>query len=349
MNILIVDDETAMANSLRIGLETKGYRAVHAYSGRQALDFIVHGDQTVNLVIADYLMPGMNGFELIKALRKTIPTLPVIIMTAYAEKNLAIKALKIRCDGFIEKPFNLDQLVEEIERIRLRLLDKFTSDDLRQLLPRIVHQINNPLAAIHGYADLILLNKDNSEKAQCYAEKILMALNLIRRINKDIMNGSWEKGQTFHSVDLNSLLDDCLEIFQGIFILNGIRVKRDVSTHNLFASGDHSLLEHVFNNLILNAIEAMDGRPDKILMVSLRSSQDLSSIEFIIEDTGCGIRTELLERIFEPYFTSKSQGNGLGLVVIKNCIEKHYGKIFVESCVDAGSRFTISLPAAQMT
>ncbi len=347
MKVLIVDDEVAMANSLRIGLENMGYRAVKAYSGQQALDLLAHGgDQTINIVITDYLMPGMNGLELMIALRRANPTLPILIMTAYAEKSLVIKALKHRCDGFIEKPFQLDQLVAEIERIRSRLLKKFTSDDLHQLIPRIAHQINNPLTAIGGYADLIRLNRDNGEMVQSYAEKILIAIKLIRRINKDIMNGSWEKEHISDRVNLNSLLDGCLEIFQGIFVLNGIQVKRKVPADVLCTMGNPFHLEHVFNNLISNAIDAMDGRNDKTLTVKLKSSNDLSSVESVIEDTGCGIRSELLEKIFEPYFTSKHNGNGLGLVVIKNCVEKHGGKVLVESREGNGSRFTISLPAA---
>ncbi len=349
MNILIVDDEVQMAKSLKIGLETKGYRVVNAYSGQQALDMLVKGDQTINLVITDYLMPGMDGLELMKAFRQEIPTLPIMIMTAYAEKGLVIKALQDRCDGFIEKPFKLDQLVTEIERIRSRHLHKFTPDDLRQLLPRIVHQINNPLSAISGYADLIRLNKYKGEMVQSYAEKILHALKLIRRINKDIMNGGWAKEHTFAPVDLNSLLDECLDIFQGIFVLNNIQVEKNAGVHPLWAFGDRFHLEHVFNNLILNAIEAMDGRSEKALKVTLRSSPDLSSVECIIEDTGCGIPSELLDKIFEPYFTDKSKGNGLGLVTIKNFLEKHGGKIQVESRVGSGSRFSVSLPAVQIS
>ncbi len=348
MNILVVDDEVVMANSLRIGLETKGYRAVNAYSGQQALDLLVHGEQTINLVLTDYLMPGMDGIKLTMAFRRVIPTLPIIIMTAYGEKNLAIEALKNRCDGFIEKPFSLDQLAGEIERVRSYLLKTYTSDDLRQLLPIIAHQINNPLTVISGYAHLIRSNKDIGEMVQGYAEQILAAVKLIGRINKDIMNGGRVKKDTFDPVELNALLDSCLEIFQGMFVINGVQVERNALAQDLWVMGDRFSLEHVFNNLILNAIEAMDGRTDKTLTVSLRTSQDLSSVEGIIEDTGCGIQNELLDKIFEPYFTNKSQGNGLGLVVIKNCLEKHGGKVSVESWVGNGSRFTISLPVVQM-
>jgi signal transduction histidine kinase len=349
MNILVVDNETVMANSLRIGLGNMGYRVVNAYSGQQALDLLAHGNQTINLVITDYLMPGMDGLELMKVLRKANPTLPIVIMTAYADKSLIIEALKHRCDGFIEKPFRLDQLAAEIERIMSHLLQNSPSDDLRQLLPRIAHQINNPLTAISGYAQLIQLNRDNGEMVQDYAEKILAALKIIGCINQDIMNGRLTKEDAFTPVELNTLLDGCLKMFQGMIVLKGIQVKKIVSVDELWVMGDRFSLEHVFNNLVLNAIEAMDGQTDKTLTVSVRPSHDLSSAEAIIEDTGCGIRSEFLKKIFEPYFTDKSQGNGLGLVVLNNCVEKHGGRVLVESRMGIGSRFTISLPAVQMS
>lgn len=349
MKVLVVDDEVVMANSLRIGLENMGYQAVKAYSGLQALDLLAHEEQTIHLVITDYLMQGMDGLELMKVLRRTNPTLPILIMTAYADKSLLIEALKHRCDGFIEKPFRLDQLTAEIERIMSHLLQNSPSDNLRQLLPRIAHQINNPLTVISGYAQLIKLNRDNGEMLQGYAEKILAAVKIIGCINQDIMKGKLTKEEAFTPVELNALLDGCLKMFQGIFVLKGFQVKKIVSVDDLWVMGDRFSLEHVFNNLILNAIEAMDGRTDKTLTVSVRPSQDLSSAEAIIEDTGCGIRSDFLKRIFEPYFTDKSQGTGLGLAILNNYVEKHGGRVLVESRVGTGSRFTICLPAIQMT
>lgn len=347
MNVLIVDDEVAMANSLKIGLGNIGYRAVQAYSGQQALDLLALGNQRnqeINLVIADFMMPGMDGLELMQILRRSIPTLPIIIMTAYAEKSLVIESLRHNCDGFIEKPFRLGQLAAEIERVRSCHLNDSTSGDLRQQLPRIVHQINNPLTAISGYAQLILSHSDNAEMVQRYAEKIRVALEAISRINKDIMNGGWIKEDSSDSVELNTLLDGCLEMFQGIFVLKGVQVNKNDSPNGLWVRGDRFSLEHLFNNLISNAIDAMEGRNDKILTVSLRASQDLSLAEGIIEDTGHGIQSEFLDKIFEPYFTNKSQGNGLGLVVTKNCVEKHGGRVHVASQVGIGARFTVSLP-----
>jgi signal transduction histidine kinase len=349
MTILVVDDEAVMVESIRIGLENKGYRVIEACSARQALDQLSSREYSIDLVVTDYLMPAMNGLDLLAAIRRSQPDLPVILMTAYAQTSLVIKALRNRCDSFIEKPFNLDQLVAEIEKIKRHLLENTKTSDLHQLLPRLVHQINNPLMAISGFAELIRLNGGNSALLQRYAEKILTAVEQIGRINKDIMNAGWTEEGTFKPVEIDVLLDDCLEMFKGLFILKGIQVKKKIPVHGQRVLGDQFGLEQVFKNLVLNAVDAMDGLIDKTLTIIVTPPDNPAYVEVAIEDRGCGIREEFMARIFEPYFTNKRNGNGLGLEIIKNIVEKHGGKVLVESRVGSGSTFIVRLPAMQMS
>jgi signal transduction histidine kinase len=348
MNLLVVDDEVRMLGTIRRGVASKGYRVFEALGAQQALDQLNHGGHGIDLVITDYLMPTMNGIDLLNAIRSTHPTLPVIIMTAYADTGLVIEAMKNHCDGFIEKPFNLDHLVAEIERIKQHQIQNTKSSDLHQLLPKIVHQINNPLMSISGFAELIQSNLGNSDRLQEYTEKIISAVEQISFINKGIMNAGRPEEGEFEPVDLDTLLDGCLGMFQSVFILKGVQVERNFPAQGLRVPGDPFGLEQVFKNLISNAIDAMDGRTDKTLTVTVTPTQGTSFVEVNMEDTGCGIPEEHLNKIFEPYFTDKSQGNGLGLVVIKEIVEKHGGKVFVTSRVGVGSKFIVSLPVVQM-
>lgn len=345
MNVLIVDDETVMLDSLRIALESSGYRVFQALGAQQAINILCQGGRRIDLVATDYLMPAMNGIELLEAVRRTHPLLPVIIMTAYAETRLVIEAMKNRCDGFIEKPFSLDQLIAEIERIKLNQLRNTRSGDLHQILPRVVHQINNPLLSISGFAELIRMETVNGDRFRCYAEKILDAAEQIGRINKDIINAGRMQEARFNPIALDVLLEGCLEMFHGMFILRGVQVDKIFPEQALEVPDDPFGLEQVFKNLILNAIDAMDGMDNKTLTVSVTPPLVSGFVEVAVKDTGCGIRDELLEKIFEPYFSEKSQGNGLGLVVVKNIVEKHGGKVLVESRMGGGSRFTVRLPA----
>lgn len=118
MNILVVEDDSFQLESLRRGLRSKGHRVLEALNAEQALRCFTDSTMAkIDLVLSDYVMPGLNGIELLKRIRENHGALPVILMTAYGEKDLVIEALRNRCDSFLEKPFTLDQLVQEIERV----------------------------------------------------------------------------------------------------------------------------------------------------------------------------------------------------------------------------------------
>ena len=116
MNILIVDDERIIVEALKRGLRNRGHQVLTASSGDEALKLLNNG-HPVDLVLTDYAMEGMNGMELLKSIREENIFLPVILMTAYGEKDLVIDALRHRCNSFIEKPFTIDQVMREIEAV----------------------------------------------------------------------------------------------------------------------------------------------------------------------------------------------------------------------------------------
>lgn len=111
--VLIVDDKRVQLKTLRRGLRTRGYRVVEALSGREALEHLKKMI-SIDIVLTDYAMPEMNGIELLRKIRENNKTLPVIIMTAYGDKDLVIEAMHHQCTGFIEKPFDMDALLAVI-------------------------------------------------------------------------------------------------------------------------------------------------------------------------------------------------------------------------------------------
>jgi DNA-binding NtrC family response regulator len=138
VNILVVDDETALIGSIRIGLAVKGYHVIEAYSAQLALDQLNNGEQRIDLILTDYLMPAMNGIELLAAIRETHPSIPVVIMTAYIESKSLAQTLENPCTGFIEKPFSLTQLLAEIEKFKPCSPQNRAADDLKQQESRLV-------------------------------------------------------------------------------------------------------------------------------------------------------------------------------------------------------------------
>jgi two-component system response regulator HydG len=118
MNILIVDNNAVWLETLKRGLNISGHKVMEAMSANEALKKLSNPNTpAIDLVLTDYLMSEMNGIKLLKKIRINHGSLPVIIMTAYAENSLLIEAFRNHCNGFIEKSSTLDQLMQEIKRV----------------------------------------------------------------------------------------------------------------------------------------------------------------------------------------------------------------------------------------
>lgn len=132
--MLIVDDEIVQIENLRIGLSSRGFHVLQALSGNEAFSLIEDDALEIDLVITDYAMPGMNGIELLQNIRWKHGNLPVIMMTAYRQRDIVLDALRNQCNGFLDKPFTLNQLLHEIDRVMTNMLQNKTQElhDLHQ-------------------------------------------------------------------------------------------------------------------------------------------------------------------------------------------------------------------------
>jgi len=126
MNVLIVDNEIVQIENLRIGLSGRGYHVLQALNGHEALNLIENDAIGIDLVITDYAMPGINGIELLQNIRWRHGNLPVILMSAYGQRDIVLDALRNQCNGFIDKPFTLDRLLHEIDRVKSNMLQNMT-------------------------------------------------------------------------------------------------------------------------------------------------------------------------------------------------------------------------------
>jgi len=345
MNILVVDDEAEQLDSLRVGLKSRGFKVFEALNAEDALKRLSHGPEKIDIVITDYAMPGMNGMELLKKLRKKNNMLPVILMTAYGKKNLIIDALHNNCNSFIEKPFTLDQLLKEIDRVIFFMLQNIDSRQLNGLIPKLVHQINNHLFCISGNVELGIHNSDDTEAIKKHFSNIIEATKKIQHINRKVLEVGRKVEDKIETVEIRGLLHDCIKTFEELMALKGVSMEKDLNSQNLYVSGNRFELEQLFENLILNSIDSMDGRPEKRLRITAGLDQFTSSASVSIEDTGCGIMNESMDKIFTSYFTDKNKGTGLGLSVVKDIVEKHKGEIKVKSQVDKGTTFKVGFPA----
>ena len=342
MNILVVDDERFQLQGLRLVLRSWGYGVLEALSAVDALNLLESHRSEVDLVITDYSMPVMDGIELLKAIRARIEGTPVILMTAYGNKDLILEALRLRFDGFIEKPVSTDDLKREIERITTNARKDADARKCSHQIPELAHQINNPLMSIMGSAELGLLNIDAPEATKKCLVNILAATETIKKMNMEVMALGRSERFNVGTIDVREVLDACLDMFMDLILLKGIKVNRVIEGDELCLSGDSEGFEQMLTNLLLNAIDAMDGEPERRL--SVRAERDRRSLLISVEDTGCGIPQEQMDKIFKPYFTLKRNGNGIGLAVVKDVVEQHKGEIEVESLTGKGTVMKVIFP-----
>ena len=210
-----------------------------------------------------------------------------------------------------------------------------------RLAASLAHEINNPLQAIHNSLQLILsfpLEPDEQrEYLQVAGEEVERLIGIVTRI----LDFARRPQQDMRLTNLNAVVEKTLALAIKYFQHRHVVLQRDLSSDLPCVLATPGELEQVFLNLVVNAVEAMPE--GGTLRVSNRRAED-GHVTVTFSDTGHGIPAEHLDRIFEPFFSTKEEGTGLGLSVSYNVIKRHRGKITVQSVVGEGTTFTVWLP-----
>ncbi|MDE1826918.1 MAG: PAS domain S-box protein [Thaumarchaeota archaeon] len=219
---------------------------------------------------------------------------------------------------------------EEIEQQKVKRIS-----DMGVLSARIAHDLKNPLSVIKNSIELMKMRTINQDdKTRVDLERIERATVRISHQIEEVLEYVWPK-----PLDLrDSSLLDILNVV--VSKINVQQVAIDLPKTDTNAICDASKLEIVFSNLIMNAVQAMNGIGN--IDIRIKNEEKTTTIE--IEDTGPGIPQDLLPKIFEPLFTTKQIGTGLGLVSCKSIIEKHGGTITAQTQINKGTTFIIELP-----
>jgi len=206
-----------------------------------------------------------------------------------------------------------------------------------QLAAGIAHEIRNPLTSIKGFLQLI---KSTYQTKFQYFDIIFSELNRIELILSELLVLAKPTAINYKQLELMALLQDVVTLLDSQAKLHSIQIFMESSFDTIFIKGDENQIKQVFINLLKNSIDAMPtgGR----IEISLSVLDDQVIIHF--KDEGCGIPSSIINRIGEPFYTTKEKGTGLGLMISYNIIENHEGSICVESQVGNGTTFTIYLP-----
>ena len=208
-----------------------------------------------------------------------------------------------------------------------------------QLAAGVAHEIRNPLTSMRGYAEFLQMDETNHERLE-YFDIILDEIERVNTIVEEFM--VLAKPQTVHLELKNIVLivQDVLSLIEFEAKNKNVQVHFESHNQEILVNCDENRLKQVLLNFAKNGIEAMPSGGD----LYVNALQQGGKVMIHIRDTGVGIPSEKLNKLGEPFFTTKEQGNGLGLMVSYKIIEGHKGKIEVESEVNKGSTFIIMLP-----
>ena len=241
----------------------------------------------------------------------------------------------------------------ELEQTHERLVESEKMAALGRLSATLSHELRNPLAGLKGASQLLARKTENHDERKEYVSLILEEIERLDRIVEELLNFARPGKLNIEPVDINKLIDDVLLLHAEDFDMRGITLRKRLSKLPN-ARIDRDKFKQVIVNIILNARDAMPEGGELIISSGVLSlgpgSRDIISLQF--KDTGHGIPDEVHDHIFEPFFTTKADGVGLGLAVCKTIIEKHSGRILIQSSKKShettGAVVTIEIPVGDL-
>jgi two-component system, sensor histidine kinase and response regulator len=368
--IVVIDDDYAMRLSCRQILAKSGFEVETFEDGTKGLVGVA--ELKPALVVVDLKMPGLSGMDVVRRVREIDPEIVLVVITGYATIGTAVEAMKTGAYDFLPKPFKPDELrlivARGLERRNLHRKSRQLEVE-RELMKRrfvsfMTHQLKSPLAAIHQYLDVLKRLGDTPEvagKREEWLQRCLERTNQLRQLIDDWLLLAKSEGASLvtrrERVDLKPVLEGLLASYEERAREAGLTLGSDLHDAELAVVGDHNCVTVLFDNLITNAIAY--NRPGGEVRVVAKRSPGEVVVE--VRDTGPGIPEEAVGMLFEEFFRLPSAGNGsddgngngtrrwrgtgLGLPICRRIVTELGGGIEVESEVERGSTFRVSLPA----
>jgi len=383
--VLFVDDDRITLKALERAMQAEPYRSRFALSGSQALDIM--DQETVDVVVTDLMMPEMDGMMLLDWVQAEYPHVIRVVLSALSDTDTILEAIN---NGsvyrYIVKPWNREELkitvrqaleifeiqqekkglLEQLE-MNNQLLEQRVAERTQQLLnidsqaeigkhvSQIVHNLKSPLQSVFATIDLASLKLTKKNPDLDYISSLMRrlknsAMDLEKIIRSILLHASTNPLEEASEVDVNSIVTSELEFFRmNPIFRRQIEKEVQLTEPPPLVYGHPVQIKQIVNNLITNAIDAMEDSEDKRLSVATRLQN--RHVELDVADTGIGIGTDDLARIFSPDFTTKplGQGTGLGLASVKTMVEAYNGTITVVSEEGRGTTFSVRLPVSGQT
>lgn len=370
MTILIVEDSNLTRSILVNTLSGEGIKTREAKNGVEALEILQNADESIDLVLTDFMMPEMDGDELCRRVRFELGRndLPIIFLTAVSESGSMLKIFKSGASDYIVKPFAKEELLARVKvhlesrRLNSKLLDQVIElkrlnklkDDILSITS---HDLRSPLTGIIGFAELLMADKQISSQNQEFIGHIRDSSEFLLTLIADILELGRAHSESsileYEPLSVIELIESSLNTVRHmatpkqivIEIKNQLKAKPHVS-------GDKNALIRIINNLLSNAIKFTPKQGNVNVVVYTLDEKQLC---IAVEDTGIGIPKKMIPHLFEKYSKASRTGTfgekstGLGLSITKTLIEQHGGNIKVKSKEGEGTSFIVTLPLLSTT
>jgi signal transduction histidine kinase len=368
--VLLLDDEVRLLKALERSLVSEGFRIWTASEPDAAFDIL--GQQPIDVVVSDYRMPHTDGVTFLEEIRRRKPEARRVLLTGQADINSLAEAIN---HGAIHRLFlkpwdHLDlvtalreesqqgRLAERAEELRRvadrrshelelarRLLQVQRMAAVGQLAAGIAHEINNPLATILTFSQILLregkLSAEDIEAVQFIEQSARRCKRVIEAVVKFGVPSHAEPTE----VKLEELAQETQALLQPELRHASVEVETTFESPAPLVHGSFQDLQQVVNALLRNAIEAFDAKAEnRRIKLSVFSNDRFAC--FAVNDNGRGISPEVRDRIFDPFFSTKPEGEGagLGLTIAERIAQTHGGEIAVVSVPGSGTTATLSLP-----
>ena len=368
-SILILDDIESNIHSLKLILEDNF--SLDIYSALNAQDAIsLLMENNIDLILCDVQMPEIDGFQFAEYIKgiKEIKEIPIIFITGIHDTDkYKARGFDVGAIDYITKPIDDDILSSKL-KVYIDLFDKQKQNEnelleknevlihqakmatLGEMIGVISHQLKQPLNILSIYCDDVKNNHKFGEITDDFVEdfskntkdQIQFLTNTIDGF-RDFFNPNKEKRVFL----LKDALNDTIQLLDKQIENNNIGLEVEVSEETVY--GVSSELQQVFLNLITNAKDVFIDRNIENRLIKIKSAQTQKHTLIVLEDNAGGIKNENLEKIFDPYFTTKEYGTGTGLYMVKLVVKSSFkGDLKVENST-TGAKFIIALPKEKST
>ena len=241
---------------------------------------------------------------------------------------------------------DLKNSMDEIKTAHEQLIRSTKLAAIGELSTNLAHEINNPLTSVLGYTTHLLKTLDLGEPSRRMLGMVEQETLRVRKIIRNLLDFARQRPAWMQCQDIAAPLRETVALVQGIAGASSVLIRESYPDQPVLVNIDHNEMKQVFINIVNNALHAMQGGGE--LSIRLREAGDNTAVvEF--EDTGIGIAPEHLQKIFEPFFSTKDNGDGtgLGLSISYRIVQQHGGRIEVESTSGHGALFRLILPLSQ--